>query len=140
MAGFKDETGPGMIIARAIAISAIMSIAMMLMALGFMQLLSGSADLPVSTAIVLIVFAISFIAAVVLMERAGNDQTASLVGGAAIALCVTVLVIALVSGVSYIGGQGDLLQNSGTDLNTLLTGFAICLVVSLIINRLTLKL
>ena len=113
MAGFKDETGPGMIIARAIAISAIMSIAMMLMALGFMQLLSGSADLPVSTAIVLIVFAISFIAAVVLMERAGNDQTASLVGGAAIALCVTVLVIALVSGVSYIGGQGDLLQKPG---------------------------
>jgi hypothetical protein len=140
MAGFNDETGPGMIIARAIAISAIMSIVMMLMALGFMQLLSGGADLPVSTAIVLIVFAVSFIAAVVLMERAGSDQTSSIVGGAAIALCVTILVIALVSGVAYIGGHGDLMNSPGTDLNTLLTGFAICLVASLVINRLTLKL
>ena len=140
MADITDETGPGMIIARAIAISAIMSIVMMLMALGFMQLLSGSADLPVSTAIVLIVFAVSFIAAVVLMERAGSDQTSSLVGGAAIALCMTALVIAMVSGVSYIGGHGDLVNSPGTDLNTLLTGFAICLVASLIINRLTLKL
>lgn len=140
MAGFKDETGPGMVIARAIAISAIMSIAMMLMALGFKQLFSANADLPISTAIILIVFAISFIASVVLMERAGSDQTSSLVGGAAIALCVTILVISLVSGVSYIGGHNDLLNSPGTDLNTLLTGFAVCLVASLIINRLTLKL
>jgi hypothetical protein len=140
MAGFKDETGPGMIIARAIAISAIMSIAMMLMALGFKQLYQGKADLPISTAIVLIVFAISFIASVVLMERAGSGQTSSLVGGAAIALCVTVLITALVSGASYVVANSDLLLAKDPGLNTLLTGFAICLVASLIINRLTLKL
>jgi hypothetical protein len=140
MAGFKNETGPGAVIARAIAISAIMSVAMILMALGFIQLCSGNADLPVSTAIVLIVFAVSFIAAFVLMERAGSGQTSSLIGGAAVALCATIFVASLLSGIAYIAGNNGFLSNSGTDLNTLLTGFAVCLVASLIINRFTLKL
>ena len=57
------------------------------------------------------------------------------------ALGVTVFVVALVAGVnfvkdvySHVGG----LQMPGLDL--LLTGFAVCLIASLIVNRLTLKL
>lgn len=140
MAGFKNETSPGAVIARAIAISVIMSVAMILMALGFMQLCSPEANLPVSTAIVLIVFAVSFIAAFVLMERAGSDQTSSLIGGAVIALCATIFVASLLTGISYIAGNTGFYNNSDTNLNTLLTGFAVCLVASLIINRFTLKL
>ncbi len=140
MASYKNESGPGAAIARAIAIAAVMSVAMILMAFGFIQLCEGKADLPVSMAIVLIVFAISFIAAFALMERAGSGQTSSLIAGAAVALCATVFVASLLTGIVYIVGNPGFLNDGVTDLNTLLTGFAVCLVASFIINRFTLKL
>lgn len=135
MKGFKEESSTGMVVARALAVSVIISVAMMLTALGFMYLFSNGVDLPLSTAIVLVVFAISFIASVVLFDRAGGDQISSFIGGAAVALSVTLFVVAVISGVFYIKSAG--LYNVGLDL--LLTGFAICLIVSLVINRLTLK-
>jgi hypothetical protein len=56
-------------------------------------------------------------------------------GGGAVALSVTVFVVALVSGVYFFI---DKMALPGLDM--LLTGFAICLIASLVINRLTLKL
>lgn len=136
MAGFKEETGPGMVIARALVVSVIMALAMMLMAFGFMYLFSANAELNVPTAVFLIVFAISFIIAAILLERSGISQVSSLIGGMAVALCATILVVALVSGIYFI--QKAMLYT--VDSNTILTGFAICLIASLVINRLTLKL
>lgn len=136
MAGFKEETGPGMVIARALVVSVIMALAMMLIAFGFMYLFSANAELNVPTAVFLIVFAISFIIAAILLERSGISQVSSLIGGMAVALCATILVVALVSGIYFI--QKAMLYT--VDSNTILTGFAICLIASLVINRLTLKL
>jgi len=127
----------GKLIARALAISAAMAILMILTTLGFIYLFSPGASLPLPFAVLLIVFAVSFIGAAVLIDRASEDLLASFMGGAAVALSVTIFIVALVSGAAGIIDNGGLL---GLDYSTLLTGFAICLIASLIINRLTLRL
>ncbi len=131
-------TGTGMVIGRALGVSIIISLLMMLTTLGFMYLFAGMSQ-PLSTATVLVVFAISFVIAAVLIDRASEDILASFIGGAAIALSITIFVVALVAGVSYIIDKMKL-PGLGIGFDVLLTGFAVCLIASLIINRLTLKL
>lgn len=133
MLGFQGSD-PAIVIGKALGVSVVISALMMLTSLGFMYLFSGM-DLPLSMAIILVVFAISFIAATVLLDKASNDLAAAFMGGAAVALGVTVCVIALVSGAYFLTGKMNL-----PGLDSILTGFAICLIASLIINRLTLKL
>jgi len=113
---------------------------MLLSSLGFIYLLSGM-SLPLHMAIILVVFAISFIAAAVLLDKASNDLLAAFMGGAAVALGVTVLVVALAAGVNFILGLNSHAPNlpAFPGLDMLLTGFAVCLIASLIVNRLTLK-
>jgi len=91
-------------------------------------------SLPLSLAIVFVVFAVSFIAATVLLDKASNGLLAAFMGGAAVALSVTIFIIALVSGAYFLIDKMEL-----PGLDRLLTGFAICLIASLVINRLTLK-
>jgi hypothetical protein len=133
MKGF-EETGPVKVIGKALVISLIISLLMMLMSFGFMYLFSGM-SLPLSTAIMLVVFAVSFIAAAVLLDRASDDLLASFIGGGAVALSATVFVVALVSGAYFLI---DKMEMPGIDV--LLTGFAVCLIASLVVNRLTLRL
>ncbi len=132
MKGF-EASNPLMVIVKALLISFTLAVAMMLLSLGFMRLLSGT-GLDLSMAALLVVFAVSFIAAAVLLERMSDDLVASFMGGAAVALGVTVFVVALVSGVYFLL---DMMPLPGID--TLLTGFAICMIAGLVINRLTLK-
>src|SRR5271157_102671 len=129
-----DGSDTGKIIGKALAISVIVSLLMLLTTLGFMYLFSGM-SLPLSTAIILIVFAVSFIVAAVLIDRASENLLASFMGGASVALSVTIFIIALVSGVYFFI---DHMALPGLDM--LLTGFAGCLIASLILNRLTLRL
>ena len=133
MDGFQGSN-PGMVIGKALIVSLVISLFMMLTSFGFMYLFSTGMDVPLSTAILLVVFAISFIAATVLLDRASNDLLAAFMGGGAIALGITVFIVALVSGVKFFIDKMPL-----PGLDALLTGFAICLIVSLVINRLTLK-
>jgi hypothetical protein len=133
MFGFEDSD-PVVVIGKALGISVVISSLMVLTSLGFMYLFSGM-SLPLSMAIVLVVFAVSFIAATVLLDKASSDLFASFMGGSAVALSVTIFVIALVSGVYFLVDKMKL-----PGLDSLLTGFAICLIASLVINRLTLKL
>jgi hypothetical protein len=137
MFGF-EASDPAVVIGKALGVSVVISALMMLTSLGFMYLFSGM-SLPLSAAIILVVFAVSFIAAAVLLDKASNDLLAAFMGGAAVALSVTVFVIALVSG-SYYLVEMSFWQWVSDKVDMLLTGFAICLVASLIINRLTLKL
>ena len=138
MLGFQ-EADPAVVIGKALGVSVAISVLMILMSLGFMYLFSGM-SLPLSMAIILVVFAISFIAASVLLDKASNDLMAAFMGGAAVALGVTVFVVAIAAGVNFVKdvySHVGILQMPGPD--TLLTGFAICLIASLIVNRLTLK-
>ncbi|OPY28981.1 MAG: hypothetical protein A4E28_01138 [Methanocella sp. PtaU1.Bin125] len=135
MSAFGAVRGAGIAVARAFAVTVTMAALMMLMALGFMHLLSGEASLPVSTAIVLVVFALSFVASAVLLDRAGTGQVQSLIAGAVIAMGMTILILTVYSGIIFV-------QNGGLDsldLETLLYGFAASLIVSVIVDRLVLK-
>jgi hypothetical protein len=136
MRGFEGSS-PEAVIVKALGVSVVVSISMLLMSLGFMYLFSPGMDVPLSTALLLVVFAISFVAAAVLLERASDNMLASFMGGGAVALSATVFVVALVSGVYFLINI-DKMVLPGMDV--LLTGFAICLIASLVINRLTLKL
>jgi hypothetical protein len=127
-------SGAGVVIARALAVSVVMSLFMMLATLGFIYLFSDNAKLPLPLAVLFIVFAVSFIAVAVLIDRASEDLLASFMGGAAVALSVTIFITALVSGATGIADKMTL-----PDLDLLLAGFAVCLIASLIINRLTLN-
>ncbi len=133
MRGFEGSN-TGAVIAKALGVSVTVSLLMLLAGLGFMYLLSPGANLPLSTAVLLVVFAVSFVAAAVLMERASDNMLASFMGGGAVALSVTVFVVALVSGAYFFI---DKMALPGPD--ALLAGFAVCLIASLVINRLTLK-
>ncbi len=132
MLGYQD-TDPAVVIGKALGVSLAISLLMLLTSLGFMYLFSGM-SLPFSVAIILVVFAVSFIGATVLLDKASNDLLAAFMGGAAVALSVTIFITALVSGAYFFI---DKMKLPGLDL--LLTGFAICLIASLVINRLTLK-
>lgn len=134
MPGMSVTRSTWMILARAFLIAVVMAFAMMLMAFGFVYLLTPGASLPVSAAIMLLVFALAFIAAAVLLQRTGAGQTTAMIGGAAVALGFTIFIVTLCSGVFFLQGNTVALE---TDM--LVGGFALSLVASVIINQLTLK-
>jgi len=135
MSVFGAAKGAGMAVARAFVVTVTMAALMMLIAFGFMHLLSSEASLPVSMAIILVVFALSFVASAVLLDRSGTGQIQSLIAGAIIALGLTILILTVYSGIVFVG-NGNL---NNMDLETLLYGFASALIVSVIIDRLVLR-
>lgn len=143
MLGF-EASDPAVVIGRALGVSLAIAALMLLASLGFIYMFSSEEgllpngrgiDLGGHAAVFLVVFAVSFIAAFVLLDRASSNLPASFLGGAAIAFAVTVFAVALVAGACAIN---DGMRLPGADL--LLTGFAACLVVALIVNRLTVRL
>jgi hypothetical protein len=82
----------------------------------------------------LLVFALAFVAAAVLLQRTGAGQTTAMIGGAAVALGFTIFIVTLCSGIYFLQSNTSALE---TDM--LVGGFAIALVASVIINQLTLK-
>ncbi|MCD1293607.1 hypothetical protein CUJ83_01165 [Methanocella sp. CWC-04] len=136
MFSLNDRSGVQNQLARAFLTSFAMSLTMMLMAFGFMYLFDPNSahELPVSTAIILVVFALSFIASAVLLERSGMAQAPALIGGAAIAMGLTMFLVSIMCGVFYLyDGMLEL------ETDTLITGFAVCLILSVVIDRLVLK-
>jgi hypothetical protein len=118
-----------------------MAVVMILMALGFMSVNSKFVEgedvghwLTISLGAALVVFALSFVAAAVLLDRVGTGQVQSLIVGAIVALGVTILVLIVYAGAKYVNDGHMSLDNE-----TLLVGFALALIGSAIIDRLILK-
>jgi hypothetical protein len=118
-----------------------MAALMVLLALGFMSVIphfiSGEdfsrwLMLPLGAA--LVIFAVSFVAAAVLLDRAGTGQLQSVIVGAIVALGVTALVLVVYAGAKSINDNTMTIDNE-----TLLAGFALSLIASAIIDRLILK-
>jgi hypothetical protein len=141
MAATGAAMGARAAVTRAFAVSITMAVLMVLMALGFMSVVphfvSGedfSHWLMVPLGAALVVFALSFVASAVLLDRSGTGPLQSVIVGAIVALGVTVLVLTAYAGAKYV--------NDGTltlDNETLLAGFALALIGSAIIDRLILK-
>jgi hypothetical protein len=141
MAATGAATGAKAAVVRAFAVSITMAVLMVLMALGFMSIIphfiSGedfSRWLMVPLGAALVVFALSFVASAVLLDRAGTGQIQSVIVGAIVALGITVLVLTAYAGAKYVNDGAITLDNE-----TLLAGFALALIGSAIIDRLILK-
>jgi hypothetical protein len=118
-----------------------MAVLMVLMALGFMSVIphfiSGedfSHWLTIPLGVALVLFALSFVASAVLLDRSGTGQLQSVIVGAIVALGITALVLSAYAGAKYVN-DGAI----GLDNETLLAGFALALIGSAIIDRLILK-
>ncbi len=129
------------VVAQAFAVSISMAVMMVLMALGFMSVVPHfiqgeelSHWLMVPLGIALVVFALSFVAATVLLDRVGTGRIQSLVVGAVVSLAVTVLILTVYAGAKYINDGA-----MASDNETLLAGFALALIGSVIIDRLILS-
>jgi hypothetical protein len=120
--------------AQAIAISTSMAVFMIGIAMGIMTML-GTKNTPLPFAVMLLIFAVIFIAASVFFENRGADHMGSLVGGSIAAFAVTFAVTAFFTGVSYIimnlgvKGVGDI----GWD--TMISALAICMISSMLIIK-----
>ncbi len=141
MAATGVAKGARAAVTRAFAVSITMAVLMVLMALGFMSVIphfvSGedfSHWLMVPLGAALIVFALSFVASAVLLDKSGTGQIQSIIVGAIVALGVTVLLLTAYAGAKYVNDGLITLDNE-----TLLAGFALALIGSAIIDRLILK-
>jgi hypothetical protein len=116
---------------QALAVSTTMAIFMIGVALGLMHMVSTGST-PVPFAIMLLIFAVIFIAGSVYFEGRGADYVGSLVGGALAAFAATFSAIAFFTGLKYAieGGIYEL----GPD--AVISALAICMVVSTLIIRL----
>jgi hypothetical protein len=140
MAATGAARGARSAVTRAFAVSITMAVLIVLMALGFMSiiphLVSGedfSRWLMIPLGAALVVFAASFVASAVLLDRAGTGQIQSIIVGAIVALGITVLVLTAYAGAKYVNDGSIPLDE------TLLAGFALALISSAIIDRLILK-
>jgi hypothetical protein len=141
MAATGAARGARAAVVRAFAVSITMAVLTVLMALGFISVfphfISGedfSHWLMVPLGAALILFALSFVASAVLIDRSGTGQLQSVIVGAIVALGITALVLIVFAGAKYVNDGAITLDNE-----TLLAGFAIALIGSAIIDRLILK-
>jgi len=92
MAGFGTAKDAWPALIRAFTVSIVMAVLMLLVTFGFMyavpQVKSGDWSPPVSLAVLVVIFALSFVAALVLIERTGAGQVPAIAGGAAAIVAV----------------------------------------------------
>jgi hypothetical protein len=116
--------------AQAIAISTTMALFMIGVAMGIMTLLSTKTA-PLPFAIILLIFAVIFIAASVFFENRGADHIGSLIGGGIAAFAVTFALTAFFTGVSFAfhGGIRDI------GWERMISALAICMIASMLIIK-----
>ncbi|MCQ6962966.1 heat-shock protein [Methanolobus chelungpuianus] len=121
---------------QALAVSTVMALFMISVALGIMNMASNVAassdTTPVPTAVILLIFAVVFIAGSVFFESRGADYIGSMVGGAIASFIATFVATAFFTGVTYAlnGGIRALWWEQ------ILSALAVCMVASMFIIRL----
>jgi hypothetical protein len=115
---------------QALAVSTTMAVFMIGVAFGLMSM-AKSVSPPVSTAVILLIFAVIFIAGSVFFESRGADYMGSLVGGAIAALTATFSITAFYSGIRYAleGGITEI------GLDQVISALAVCMVASMLLIR-----
>ncbi|WP_407357097.1 heat-shock protein [Methanolobus sp. WCC5] len=115
---------------QALTVSTTMAVFMIGVAFGLMSMAkSGSTAVPM--AVMLLIFAIIFIAGSVFFESRGADYMGSLAGGAIVALVATFSAIAFFSGVKYAieGGISEL------GWEQVISAMAVCMIASMFLIR-----
>jgi len=115
---------------QAIAVSTTLAIFMIGVAMGIMNLAeTGSPSVPFP--IILLMFAVIFIAGSVYFEDRGADYLGSLIGGAIASFVATFSATAFFTGIRYAMAEGINTVGPGH----LISALAICMVVSMLIIR-----
>jgi hypothetical protein len=115
---------------QAIGVSFAMSVFMIGMAMGIMQMASTK-ESPVPEALILLIFAVIFIIGSVFFERRGADQIGSLVGGGFISVVSTFALISFFGGINYVFSGGIL----SLGWEQLVSALAVCMIVSILIVK-----
>lgn len=116
--------------AQAIAISTSMALFMIGVAMGIMTMLSPQYR-PLPFAVMLLIFAVIFIAASVFFENRGADHVGSLIGGGIAAFAVTFAVTAFFTGMSF-AFQGGIKE---IGWERIVSALAICMIASMLIIK-----
>ena len=116
---------------QALAVSTTMAVFMVGAAFGLMSM-AQSGSTPVPTAVMLLFFAVIFIAGSVFFESRGADYMGSLVGGAIAATTATFSATAFLSGVIYTLEVGI----SEIGWEQVMSALAICMIASMFLIRL----
>lgn len=90
---------------KTLSIAVFMGIFMVDMGLGLFEIFSTK-ESPLPSAVVLLIFAVMFIAGMVFYERHGLDTISSLVGGALAGFGFSFVFVSLVGGVQFVMGGG----------------------------------
>lgn len=115
---------------QALAVSTTMAIFMVGVAFGLMSMAkSGSTQVPIP--IMLLIFAVIFIAGSVYFESRGADYMGSLVGGAIVSLTATFSATAFFSGIKYALEGGITVVGS----EQVVSALALCMIASMFLIR-----
>jgi hypothetical protein len=90
---------------KTLSIAVFMGIFMVDMGLGLFEIFSTK-ESPLPSAVVLLIFAVMFIAGMVFYERHGLDTLSSLIGGALAGFGFSFVFVSLVGGVQFVMGGG----------------------------------
>ncbi|SFM14945.1 heat-shock protein [Methanolobus profundi] len=114
---------------QALVVSTTMAIFMVGVAFGLMNMATSGLDVPMP--VILLIFAVIFIAGSVYFESRGADYMGSLVGGAIVALVATFSTTAFFSGVKY-SIEGGI---SAIGWEQVISALAVCMIASMFLIR-----
>ncbi|WP_321416994.1 heat-shock protein [uncultured Methanomethylovorans sp.] len=120
--------------AQAIAVSTSMALFMIGVAMGIMTMLSPQYK-PLPFAMILLIFAVIFIAASVFFENRGADHVGSLIGGGIAAFAVTFAVTAFFTGILYVVSNIGIKGIGELGWDTIVSALAICMIASMLIIK-----
>ncbi|WP_440953462.1 heat-shock protein [Methanococcoides sp. FTZ1] len=116
---------------QALAVSGTMSIFMIGMAIGVMNIISTRIS-PMPSYMILLIFAVIFIVGSVFFEKRGADQIGALIGGCVVSLASTISIFSFFGGVDFVLNGG--LTELGPD--RLISALAICMIASMLLVKL----
>jgi hypothetical protein len=115
---------------KTLAIAFLMGVFLVDMGLGLFEIFSTKSS-PLPTAVVLLIFAVMFIAGMVFFERHGLDILSSLVGGALAGFGLCFVLVSFVGGVQFALGGGI----STIGWNQVISAIAVSMIISIIMLR-----
>ena len=116
---------------QALAVSGTLSMFMIGMALGVMNIFSTGIS-PMPSSMILLIFAVLFIVGSVFFEMRGADQVGALIGGCVVSFAATISIF------SFFGGV-DLVLNGGLEAlgwDKMVSALALCMIASMLLVKL----
>ncbi|WP_305064267.1 heat-shock protein [Methanococcoides sp.] len=116
---------------QALAVSGTLSLFMVGMALGVMNIFATGKS-PMPSSMILLIFAVLFIVGSVFFEMRGADQVGALIGGCVVSFAATISIFSFFGGVELVRTGG--LEALGWD--KMVSALALCMIASMLLVKL----